>query len=173
MNNPIPLDLAARVCDAYYGTCGRSFNEDMQAALAAHLPELAALLAVRDHALAAHECPTVPVWRPVIDGEDLTGYEVRARGREVDMWHAWGVAARRRNEGFWVTEGGWLLTGWPVVETTAPLPAPEPWHEELVGVVSDALAGDEDPGPHWDDDARRVLDALAARGYLERPKAGA
>ena len=56
---------------------------------------------------------------------------------------------------------------------TAPLPEPEPWDEELVGVVADALAGTEDPGPHWDDDARRVLAALAARGYLDRPKAGA
>lgn len=55
-------------------------------------------------------------------------------------------------------------------DPTAPLP--EPWDAALVGVVSDALAGTEDPGPHWDDDARRVLDALAARGYLERPKAG-
>ena len=45
---------------------------------------------------------------------------------------------------------------------------PEPWDEALVGVVSDALAGTEDPGPHWDDDARRILDALAARGYLDR-----
>ena len=53
-------------------------------------------------------------------------------------------------------------------ETTAPAPEPEPWDEELVGVVGDALAGPEDPGPHWDDDARRVLDALAARGYLVR-----
>ena len=179
-------------------------------------------LAVRDHALAAHECPTVPdwvildgpdrparevvdylaerikqdphikarkavaeachvwlgrtpapEWRPVIDGEDLTGYEVRSRDRDRDVWDAWGVAARRRNDGRWVTEGGWRLNGWPVVETTAPLPEPEPWPEELVGVVSDALAGDEGPGHHWVDDARRVLDALAARGYLERPKAGA
>ena len=125
-------------------------------------------LAVRDHVLAAHECPTVPVWRPVIDGEDLTGYEVRSRGRDRDVWHTWGVAARRRDEGRWVTEGGWMLDGWPVVETTAPLPEPKPWDEELVGVVGDALAGTEDPGPHWGDDARRVLDALAARGYLER-----
>ena len=126
-------------------------------------------LAVRDHVLAAHECPTVPVWRPVIDGEDLTGYEVRARFREVDMWHAWGVAHHRDGDGDWRTEAGQALTYtsacW-TYETTAPLP--EPWPEALVGVVSDALAGDEDPGPHWVDDARRVLDALAARGYLDR-----
>ena len=119
------------------------------------------------------ECSTVPEWRPVIDGEDLTGYEVRSRGRDRDVWDAWGVAARRRPDGHWVTGGGWRLNGWPVVETTAPLPEPEPWDESLVGVVSDALAGTEDPGPHWDGDARRVLDALAARGYLDRPKAGA
>ena len=45
---------------------------------------------------------------------------------------------------------------------------PEPWDEALVGVVSDALAGPEGPAHHWNDDARRVLDALAARGYLDR-----
>ena len=50
----------------------------------------------------------------------------------------------------------------------------EAWDEALVGVVSGALAGTEGPAHHWDDDARRVLDALAARGYyLDRPKAGA
>ena len=37
--------------------------------------------------------------------------------------------------------------------------------------MSGALAGTEGPAHHWDDDARRVLDALAARGYyLERPE---
>ena len=121
-----------------------------------------------DHVLATHECPTVPVWRPVIDGEDLTGHEVRARSNGADWWGAWGVAYRRSSYGNWVTKGGAVLTGgWPVTETTAPLPEPEPWDEALVGVVSDALAGTEDTGD-WDDDARRVLDALAARGYLDR-----
>ena len=86
-------------------------------------------LAVRDHVLAAHECPTVPVWRPVIDGEDLTGYEVRSRFREVDMWHAWGVAHHRDGDGDWRTEAGQALTYTPAAwtyETTAPLPEPEP-----------------------------------------------
>ena len=127
-------------------------------------------LAARDHVLAAHKCPTVPVWRPVIDGEDLTGHEVRARSDGADGWGAWGVAYRRNSYGNWVTKVGAVLTGgWPVTETTAPLPEPEPWDEALVGAVSDALAGTEDHAHHWDDDARRVLDALAARGYyLER-----
>ena len=82
-------------------------------------------LAVRDHVLATHECPTVPVWRPVIDGEDLTGHEVRARSNGADWWGAWGVAYRRNSYGNWVTKGGAVLTGgWPVTETTAPLPEP-------------------------------------------------
>ena len=129
-------------------------------------------LAVRDHVLAAHECPTVPVWRPVTFEEIQPGWEVRSRrrnGSEV----AWGIAHRRDSDGDWRTETDILLTfasrGW-TYETTA---KPEPWDEALVGVVSDALAGAEGPAHHWDDDARRVLDALAARGYLERPKAGA
>ena len=127
-------------------------------------------LAVRDHVLAAHECPTVPVWRPTTRDEIQPGWEVRSRhsdGREA----RWGVAHDRDSDGDWCTEADALLTfdraGW-TYETTAPLPEPEPWPDELVGVVGDALAGTEDPGPHWDDDARRVLDALAARGYLDR-----
>ena len=130
-------------------------------------------LAVRDHVLAAHECQ--PVWRPTTRDEIQAGWEVRSRAR-AGYETAWGTALHRDADGDWLNEAGNLLTsdsmGW-TVETTAPLPEPEPWDEALVGVVSDAIAGTEDPGPHWADDARRVLDALAARGYLERPKAGA
>ena len=103
-----------------------------------------------------------------VDGEDLTGHEVRARSNGADRWGAWGVAYRRNSYGNWVTKGGAVLTGGWTYETTAPLPEPEPWDEALVGVVSDALAGAEGPAHHWADDARRVLDALAARGYLDR-----
>ena len=120
---------------------------------------------------AAHECPTVPVWRPVIDGEDLTGYEVRSRDRDRDVWDAWGVAARRRNDGRWVTEGGWRLNGWPVVETTAPLPEPEPWDESLVEDVAGAI--DHYDGFSDHELARSLLNLLADRGLIERPKAGA
>ena len=125
-------------------------------------------LAIRDHVLTAHECPTVPVWRPTTAAEIQPGWEVRSRhksGHEA----SWGTAHHRGDDGDWRTEGDVLLTydaaGW-TYETTAP--EPEPWDEALVGVVSDALAGAEDPGHHWADDARRVLDALAARGYLDR-----
>ena len=91
-------------------------------------------LAIRDHVLAAHECPTVPVWRPVIDGEDLTGHEVRARSNDADWWAAWGVAFRRNLYGNWVTKGGAVLTGgWSVTETTAPKPEPEP--DQRVGLL--------------------------------------
>ena len=43
MNNPIPLDLARRVWDTYMDGTAEDAIDDMQAALAAHLPELAAL----------------------------------------------------------------------------------------------------------------------------------
>ena len=125
-------------------------------------------LAVRDHVLAAHECPTAPVWRPTTRDEIQAGWEVRSRGRHGYEMN-WGVAHHRDDEGDWRTEAGAALTypnlGW-TYETTAPLP--EPWDEALVGVVSDALAGADGHAHHWDDDSRRVLDALAARGYLER-----
>ena len=123
-------------------------------------------LAVRDHVLATHECK--PVWRPTTADEIQAGWEVRSRGRSgIEM--NWGIAHHRDSDGDWRTEAEALLTyaatGW-TYETTAPLP--EPWDEALVGVVSDALAGTEGPAHHWNDDARRVLDALAARGYLDR-----
>ena len=125
-------------------------------------------LAVRDHVLAAHECPTVPVWRPVTREEIQVGWEIRAR-HESGHEATWGTAHHRDSNGEWRTGSNVLLThasaGW-TYETTAPLP--EPWDEALVGVVSDALAGAEGPAHHWDDDSRRVLDALAARGYLDR-----
>lgn len=113
----------------------------------------------------AHTCE--PVWRPTTRDEIQPGWEVRSRHRNGSE-ATWGIAHYQDGDGDWFTEAGVVLTydaGW-TYETTAPLP--EPWDEAMVGVVSDALAGTEDPGPHWDDDARRVLDALAARGYLER-----
>ena len=125
-------------------------------------------LAARDHVFASHICQ--PVWRPTTAAEIQVGWDLRARRRNGSE-AGWGVAHHRGDDGDWRTEAGSLLTyadaGW-TYETTAPLPEPEPWGEALVGVVSDALAGTEDPGSHWDDDARRVLDALAARGYLDR-----
>ena len=42
MNNPIPLDLAQRVWNAYYNGTGPGMADARQAALAAHLPEIAA-----------------------------------------------------------------------------------------------------------------------------------
>ena len=124
-----------------------------------------AMLAKLD-ATHAHACQ--PVWRPVSFEEIQPGWEIRSRnsdGREA----TWGVAHHQNRDGDWLTERVRLLTlgrGW-TYETTS-LPEPEPWDEALVGVVSGALAGTEGPAHHWDDDARRVLDALAARGYLDR-----
>ena len=119
---------------------------------------------------AAHTHTCEPVWRPASFEEIQAGWEVRSRRRNGSE-AGWGVAHHRDGDGDWLTKTGSMLTydflGW-TYETTAPEPEPEPWDEALVGVVSDALAGTEDPGPHWDDDARRVLDALAARGYLDR-----
>lgn len=124
-------------------------------------------LTVRDHVLATHECPTVPVWRPTTAEEIQAGWEVRSRRRNGSE-AGWGTAHRRGDDGDWYTEAGQRLTYASVgltYETTAPLPEPELWPEALVGVVSGALAGTEGPAHHWADDARRVLDALAARGY--------
>ena len=126
-------------------------------------------LAVRDHVLSAHECPTV-VWRPTTRDEIQAGWEIRSRRRDGSEG-AWGIAHHQDGGCNWFTESGAVLaysaSGW-TYETTTPAPEPEPWDEALVGVVIDALAGAEGPAHHWVDDARRVLDALAARGYLER-----
>ena len=152
---------AQAIAEAFYGYGTADLHDD----------SVRRWLAVRDHVLAAHECPTVPVWRPTTFEEIQPGWEVRAR-RDDGSEAGWGVAHHQDDDGDWRTEAKTILTlaSW-TYETTSPLP--EPWDEALVGVVSDALAGTEDPGHHWHDDARRVLDALAARGYLDRPKAGA
>ena len=123
---------------------------------------------------AAHECPTAPVWRPVIDGEDLTGHEVRARSNDADWWGAWGVAYRRNGHGNWVTKGGAVLTGgWPVAETTAPLPEPEPWDDDTLDEWEDSLRASIDLDAGWTTSTRQLLNLLASRGLIERPKAGA
>ena len=130
-------------------------------------------LAVRDHVLASHECPTVPVWRPVTFEEIQPGWEVRVRcddGSEA----SWGVAHHRGASGDWCTEAGVLLTlasrDW-TYETTAPLPEPEPWPDELVEDVAGAI--DHYDGFSNPELARSLLNLLADRGLIERPKAGA
>ena len=85
-------------------------------------------LAVRDHVLAVHECPSLPVWRPTTRDEIQLGWEVRSR-YSGGMEATWGVAHRRGAGGDWLTEWDRLLTwddmGW-TCETTAPLSAPDP-----------------------------------------------
>ena len=125
--------------------------------------------AVTDHAR-NHECPTVPVWRPTTATEIQAGWEVRSRTSDGKEGR-WGVAHRRGPGGDWLTEGDRLLTwdanGW-TCETTAPLPEPEPWDEELVGMVAQAVMDHETTNGYGRPEALGVLDALAARGYLDR-----
>ena len=120
-------------------------------------------LAVRDHVLAAHECPSLPVWRPTTREEIRPGWEIRTRRRNGSE-ATWGIAHHQDGEGDWRTKANAALTytnlGW-TCETTAPLR--EPWPEELV----DAITGTIWPIDR-DEDARAVLDLLAARGYLDR-----
>ena len=72
-------------------------------------------LAFRDHVLAAHECPTVPVWRPTTADEIQAGWEVRSRYRSGSE-SSWGVAHRKDSQGDWLTMAGRGLTfaaaGW-------------------------------------------------------------
>ena len=112
-------------------------------------------LAVRDHVLAAHECPTVPVWRPTTAEEIQPGWEIRTRHRDDSPW-VWGIAHHQDDDGDWCTEAGDLLAftdcGW-TYETTAPLPEPEPWPDELVEALY----------PHVISDASEVLGIIAAK----------
>ena len=132
-------------------------------------------LAVRDHVLAAHECPTVPVWRPTTADEIQVGWEVRSRHSNA-FEATWGVAHHRDDEGDWRTKAGAALTyasrGW-TYETTVPEPEPEPWDEELVRAAVAVMADAEAESDDREDEARAVLDLLADRGLIERPKAGA
>ena len=107
-------------------------------------------LAVRDHVLAAHECPTVPEWRPTTFEEIQPGWEVRSRrcdGSEA----GWGVAHRRDVDGDWRTKRGRLLTytaaGW-TYETTEPVPEPKP--NPRIQVVLDWASETAGPDRHAD-----------------------
>ena len=85
-------------------------------------------LAAEAHALAAHECPTVPVWRPTTRDEIQAGWEVRSRSR-LGSELGWGTAHHQDSDGDWRTEAGSLLTYTSTgltYETTAPLSAPDP-----------------------------------------------
>jgi len=132
-------------------------------------------LAVRDHVLAAHECPTVPVWRPTTRDEIQAGWEVRSRRRD-GSGAAWGIASHRDEDGDWLAEAGAMLTceyvSW-TYETTAPLPEPEPWDEDTLDEWEDAMRSTIDLDAGWTTSTRAVLNLLASRGLIERPKAGA
>ena len=118
---------------------------------------------------AAHAHACQPVWRPTTADEIQPGWEIRAR-RHDGSEASWGAAHLRDLDGDWRTEDGIVLTydaaGW-TYETTAPPPGPEPepWPEGLVMVLAEVISSEPST---VDDDARRVLDALAARGYLDR-----
>ena len=56
-------------------------------------------LAFRDHALATHECPTVPVWRPTTAAEIQPGWEVRSHERVGGVCHAERLAGVRDLKG--------------------------------------------------------------------------
>ena len=113
-------------------------------------------LAVRDHVLAAHECPSLPAWRPTTADEIQPGWEIRSRRRNGSE-AGWGVAHHQDEDGDWHTEAGAMLTyeyvSW-TYETTAPLPEPEPWPDEVVESLVKTLSVGQDP--------IAVLDALAA-----------
>lgn len=114
--------------------------------------EVRDMLAVEAHVLASHTC--TPTWRPTTADEIQPGWEVRAR--DVARW---GVAYERIG-GDWYTDTGWCIadSSW-TMETTAPLPEPEPWPDEAVDVVLDELPDSNDPLGM----AHALLDALAAR----------
>lgn len=139
----------------------------------AHMRQAASLLADafeagRAEALADHVCPSVPVWRATTADEIRKGWEVRARYAGDGEPIAWGVACERTPGGVWVDSEGFPLTsGRWTIETTAPLPEPEPWPDELVGGV--AMCIDRDEAAWWTGEAVAILDHLAAEGLIERP----
>ena len=118
---------------------------------------------------AAHTHTCKPAWRPTTADEIQPGWEVRSRRNGYEAM--WGIAHRRDRDGDWCTEAGALLTyasaGW-TYETTAPAPEPESWDEELVGMVAQAVMDHETTNGYGRPEALGVLDALAARGYLDR-----
>lgn len=124
---------------------------------------------------AAHTHTCQPVWRPTTRDEIQAGWEVRARHFN-GIESTWGVAHGRGAGGDWLTEKGRVLTwdamGW-TYETTAPLPEPEPWDDDTLDEWEDALRATIDLDAGWTTSTRAVLDLLAERGLIDRPKAGA
>ena len=108
-------------------------------------------LAVEAHVLASHACP-VPVWQPIEPGTVVKA-GTRVREDWDDQITEWTLGEelimdpRRR---YWLDP------------RTIPA-APEPWPGELV----DAITGTIWPIDRAED-ARAVLDLLAARGLLDR-----
>ena len=131
-----------------------------------------AMLAKLD-ATHAHTCE--PVWRPTTRDEIQPGWELRSR-RSDGFEATWGIAYHRDSDGDWYTEAGRLLTfadaGW-TVETTAAKTEPEPWDDDTLDEWEDALRATIDLDAGWATSTRAVLDLLAERGLIERPKAGA
>ena len=122
---------------------------------------ISAMLAKLDD-IHAHTC--APTWRSTTADEIQPGWEIRSRYRS-GVEAAWGVAHRKGCDGDWNTEKGRVLTnaaaGW-TCETTAPAPAPEPWPDEAVDCLEDALI-QRDVKAARPSDARALLDALAAK----------
>ena len=146
-------DEAQAIAEVFYG-CAISALSDIS---------VRRWLAVRDHVLTAHECPTVPVWRPTTRDEIQPGWEIRAR-RSDGSEAGWGIAHHQDDDGDWRTEAKTILTfadlGW-TYETTTPLPEPEP--DPRVAVV---LEWADDQGDDINAESLLArLDALAARGY--------
>lgn len=132
-------------------------------------------LVVRDHVLAAHECPTVPVWRPTSADEIQEGWEVRSR-RPDGSEAGWGIAHHRDEDGDWRTEADTILTfatlRW-ASETTAPAPEPEPRVEALAQALHDEHCQKawpcESNADYYRKRARKVLASF--NDLMEQPSA--
>ena len=166
--------LGCGCCTGYdYDEAVKRTGHDDRAYMAAHDALAAVAMLAKLDATHAHTCE--PVWRPTTRDEIQPGWELRSR-RSDGFEATWGIAYHRDSDGDWYTEAGRLLTfadaGW-TVETTAPLPEPEPWDEALVRAAVAVMADAEAESDDREDEARAVLNLLADRGLIERPKAGA
>ena len=117
--------------------------------------------------------PGIPQWQPIEYGQIRAGMRIRvteARGDRIIT--RTGVARHTDKYGDWVTDDGWLLTGWSNLVTyevdSATIPDPDAELIEKIGkAIHDADKVPDEWGDEWGAEtyrklARAALDAVRA-----------
>ena len=109
--------------------------------------------------------PGIPQWQPIEPDQIRAGMRIRvteARGDRIIT--RTGVARHTDKYGDWVTDDGWLLTGWSNLVTyevdSATIPDPD---ADLIEAVAETLSRTDWPSDVWD--------GLSVEAYRELARA--